>query len=186
MRSSVVSMDEETIATIVRTLQEEHPHVVGGWALDDLERTLRLVPGDGGVWRIADSAAAVYVLVPNETLITITLTFENRQERVRMTSRPLEGAKIIVGLDWGERPRPGSEPTTWRETRWTFRYAHQDETQLDEWQTITGRVRTVPEPEQIDRNEAFARSLLTSVGRRAAVVEGDMLRRLDEWGSARA
>jgi hypothetical protein len=167
-------MNEAAIAEIVGAMKRQHPNA---YVVYEFERTLALVPQDSGVWKIADLVPAVIILVPGDTLFTISIV--DKDGTTAMRSCPLERDKILVGMKWGESTK-GDAGQIWQQTHWTFRYVNQDEDKLDEWQRVTGRVRLAPGPEQLDRNELYARSLLSRVGRQVAIVEGDALRRVSE------
>jgi hypothetical protein len=80
-----------------------------------------------------------------------------------ITSRPLDGEKIAVGLRWGEQSADEGG-VAWRETSWTFRYVGQGDDDADAWQNITGRVFTRYDGERLDRRELFARELAAQAG----------------------
>ena len=169
------SMDENVVNEISNELRRVHAVRLGDSDTYEFELMLTLIPHDSPDWKVADATPAVYVIVPDDTLFTISRT---RDGRMHLTGRPLGGDRIVVGMEWGASGQSGSSQF-WRETQWTFRYESQDEAELDEWQRVTGRIYygAGGVPAELDRNEKFARSVLNRVGRRAAIVERDQLRR---------
>jgi hypothetical protein len=162
-------MNETEIAEIFQELGRKHPRTVGSCDLNDFERTLEMVP-DSGEWKVADRAAAVFALVPGDTMFTISIAPPATLGAVcavSMTSRALDGHRLVAHLEWGGQVRTrGSE--VWRRTEWTFHYRDQHADDIEEWQTVSGMVRVSPLPAELDRDEEYARSLLRRVGQRVA------------------
>lgn len=162
-------MNETDISLIVAELHRKHPEPTGICDLSDLELTLALLP-DQGVWRISDSTPTVLALAPEDTLFTVTLGRSPGPQlpcAATLSSRVVDGEKLVARLEWGEY-RHMSDGETWRDTHWVFRCGNQDDAELEEWQRVTGRVRTHPEPEELDHDEQYARGLLSRIGHRVA------------------
>lgn len=161
-------MNQSEIAQIVDELRRKHPESTGAADLSDFELTLSLLP-QGVVWRVADLTPSVCALAPGDALFTITLGEAPEPELPRaatLSSRRVETEELLAELEWGDYLRlTGNE--RWRRTHWTFRFPGQDSDQLEQWQRITGQVRTSPAPQEVDRDEWFARGLLARIRRPA-------------------
>jgi len=78
--------------------------------VDELDRTLEILPD--GDWSVAENKPpVVFLLADAGPLFTVTLNPETG--KIALSSQPLDGEKIIVGLEWGKRsgfgiPRPGA------------------------------------------------------------------------------
>jgi len=153
-------MNAETIREVVQELHREHAMLIGDGIYEDLSRTLTLLPRDG-VWAVA-KPKPVIMARSNDTLFQISLS-PDKDRVATITSRPLGGEKIAVGLEWGE-PSADEAGVAWRETKWTFRFVGQGDDDTDEWQHITGRVFTTHDGERLDRREHFARELAAQAG----------------------
>jgi hypothetical protein len=157
-------VNQTEVAEIVAELRRKHPGLPD--ELGELERTLGIVP-EGAVWRVGDLTVAVFALAPGDALFTITL--EPAPEPgavggVTLSSRTVKSEEVLARLQWGDYLRiPGED--RWRRTHWTFRYPDQSDDQLEEWQRVSGNVRTSSQPEALDRDEAYARELLARVRR---------------------
>jgi hypothetical protein len=166
-----LAMNAAEVVQIVRELGGKHPTMASGCDLTDLERTLAILP-EQAAWRVADGTPVVLAL-HGDTSFRITVSPAPAYGEicpVAMTSRALDGHKLVARMEWGELvTTDGGE--AWRRSHWTFRYSSEEDQELDDWQQVTGMVRVHPEPERLDRDEQYARSLLSRVGRRVAVWE---------------
>jgi hypothetical protein len=170
-------MTDHDIGAIVAELRRQHPRTVTDGDLTDLEHTLRILP-DRGQWKIAEKTAAIFALVPGDKLFTVMVERPSAPGEscpVSMSARAIDGHKLAARFDWGERvdTRDGE---LWRRTHWVFRYSHQRDDELEEWQRATGSVRMSPQPEELDAEERYARALLSEAGRVVARVEGEDVR----------
>jgi hypothetical protein len=160
-------MNEHEIAQIVQ--ERKHPRTAGSCDLEDFERTLAMLPASGE-WKMAEHTAAVFALVPGDTLFTISIASPRSHGEicaVTMTSRSLDGHRLVARMEWGKRV-PMRDGEVWQHTHWTFRYRDQEDDELEEWQQVSGMVRVTPLPVELDHEEEYARSLLSRVGQRLA------------------
>jgi hypothetical protein len=162
-------MREEDLEAITRQLLHQHPSARD--LIEDVERVLAMLP-DQGQWKVADATPAVFLLANDGPLFTLMLA----DDAVHLTSRPIDGEKIVCRLDWGERIHL-RDTETWQQTQWTFRHEGEPDDDLAEWQQISGAVRIVP-PGAIDQGEALARAIAHRAGWTVAIIEGQDIRRI--------
>jgi hypothetical protein len=159
---------------VPKELHREHGELMA--AADDrlyaaLTRALGMLPKSGVAWAIAKPKPVVFVC-SKDTLFQIVLDLG--ESKVSITSRPLNGEKMLVGLEWVER-EPESFPNAeereradstqaWWEANWTFRYVDQGGDDLGEWQQVTGGIVVTREGERLDRRERFARAVAVAAG----------------------
>ena len=162
-------MKQSEIAQVLDELRRKHPDLAGEQDLSDLELTLELVP-EQSVWRVADGTPAVFAFAPGDRLFTIELGQPAQPGLAcpaTLTSTAVEGDKLLARLEWGD-PAVFNGGEVWRSTRWSFRLPGQGDRQLEEWQQLTGHVRTDVDPHELDRDEHYARGLLGRIERRPA------------------
>jgi hypothetical protein len=156
-------MDNTAIREVTQELHQEHADFMGAGGDElhaNLARALRLLPEDGVTWAVAHLEPTIFALA-NETLFLIALADEST---ARITSRPVNGKKVLVSLDWGEPLGKEAEAIS-REATWTFRYASQCDDELEPWQRIRGTAtRTRDGGERLDRRERLARELARRAG----------------------
>jgi hypothetical protein len=146
---------------ILQELQRVHGTRMaqGGPDLDyEFERNLKMLPKEGIEWAVAQPMPTVFAR-SGITLFQIVLDAEKRA--VTLTSRPIDGGDLSVGLAWGESEQ--GQGISIRETNWTFRYVGQKE-EMQPWQRISGRVTYTNDGEYADRRERFARGLAGQAG----------------------
>lgn len=121
---------------------------------DDLELALRQLPRPAA-FAVDDGATALFALGQSDTLFTLSA----KDGRVSLTSRPLNGDRLMVSLEWSEA-KLGT-----RATRWTFVYDDQ-RGPTEPWQIVSGSVSIDADTghENIDEHEHFARMLATRAG----------------------
>jgi hypothetical protein len=159
-------VNQTDIAQIVQELRRKHPGATDASDLGDFELTLGLLP-EAGVWRIADLTPSFFALLPGNALFSITLGHPPAQGlpgTASLSSRAVEAEKLVARLEWGEHISVRGEEV-WRRTHWTFRFGGQLDEALEEWQQVTGHVRTDGGRGDVDRDEYYARGLLARIGR---------------------
>jgi hypothetical protein len=129
----------------------------------ELDRALRLLPDVADLWGVSQAAPTVYALSGD---VLFLMTAELNQRRVRITSSRLDFETIVVDLEWGTSSSDVDSNGVTRETRWTFRYRGQRDSDLEPWQRITGSVwePVGADGAKLDRCERFARELARLAG----------------------
>jgi hypothetical protein len=152
-------MEQADIAAIIRELHQAHAEALSGYdmEMEALERTFAMLPAPEE-WRVSVAMPIVYLLAAGDTLLTIAIDHDVSDPGVTLSSRPLNGHGLVISLRWGQRRT--EDATVYRRTHWTFRYVDQKAAELEDWQRIEGRVTLAP-AEELDRNERFARALLS-------------------------
>jgi hypothetical protein len=151
----------EHLNEVLQEFHRDHSELMfaGGDPLSEgISRALDMVPSEGVEWAIVQRHP-VLLIRSAATLFQIRL--DPREGSVTLTSRPLDGERLAVGLDWGDVTEAAGDSLT-RESRWSFRY--EGVVGEEEWQRISGRVTTTPSGEILDRREHFARNLAAQAG----------------------
>jgi hypothetical protein len=165
-------VNQGEIAQVMDELRRKHPDAADERDLSDFELTLALVP-EQSIWRVADRTPAVFAIARGDRRFTVELGQPGRPGLpgpATLTSTAVEADKLLVRLEWGE-PEVFSGGEIWRRTHWSFRLPEQEDRQLEEWQQVIGHVRTDVHPQELDRDEHYARGLLARIDRR--VVRGE-------------
>ena len=139
-------MTEGDISAAVKMWQDQG---AAGLPWNDIERALRRLP-DSGICAVSDDATELFMLAPTDTLFTVSVD----GGRATLFSRPLDAARLTVGLQWAENS-----------CRWTFRHTCEPEIR-ERWQSISGSV-AIDEGtghEHLDDREQFARAVAARAG----------------------
>ena len=150
----------EHLNEVLQEFHSDHAELmfVGGDPLSEgVARALDMLPGEGVEWAIVQRHP---VLIARTTATLFQIVLHPSEGSVTLTSRPLSGERLVVGLDWGDAVE--ADGATTRETRWSFRY--EGVVGEEEWQRINGRVTVTAAGETLDRRERFARNLATQAG----------------------
>jgi hypothetical protein len=120
----------------------------------EIESALRLLPKSDAC-AVSQDAATLLLLGPTDVVFTISA----EGGKARVVSRPLNGERLRVSLEWSE-PAPGT-----RTTRWDFSYEGEPG-QREPWQTVSGSVSVDRGTgrEDVDERELFARMLASRAG----------------------
>jgi hypothetical protein len=156
-------MNDEELAHITRSWDAAARDAGRNLPPEALDRAVRLLP-QARAWCLSHDAEALFVLGPREVVFTIMVRDD---ATVSLRSRPLDGAQILMRLEFGEPTAAENGEVTW-ETRWAF--AYKDEREARElWQHIRGLVaRDHKHGEHLDQREQFARAVASKAGWRMA------------------
>jgi hypothetical protein len=158
----------DLFSAVLEEIHEAHGQqmaAAGDEPYNELDRALEMLPKDGVVWAVAKPILAVFARSA-DTLFQIVLNGETK--RATVTSRPVDGGELAVGLALGARSEGNG--ISIQETNWTFRYVRQAE-EMQEWQRITGKITYTNHGEYADRCELFARGLAQQAGWEPPVAE---------------
>jgi hypothetical protein len=121
---------------------------------NEIETALRLLPKPDAC-AVSQDPTTLLLLGPTDVIFALTA----EGGKVRVVSRPLNGERLRVSLEWSE-PAPGS-----RATRWGFSYDGEPASR-EPWQTMSGSVSVDRGTgrEDVDERELFARMLASRAG----------------------
>jgi hypothetical protein len=160
-------VDDATVNVITAELLKEHREALpdGDDQYWELQRMLGLLP-DVDEWAVAKRVPEIFAISPGNTVFTVRVS---AGESVSVESRPLDGHKLIVGME--SKVISATQTQRVRETSWTFRYvAGAEGASRDEWRDITGTLYMGRDGnEDLDQREKFARAIASRAGWPAVV-----------------